>query len=430
MRIGTLVIIVIFSLALVGLSLVQFQWLKAGIVFEKERFENGINEVLSATNLYINQNTALQKLLLKLAKGQTNPEEHALLDTASNAMEHFLDQQFDEKGIGVAYSFALTRGYQHHLLLGSLDHTKEAADFSIYQKKISGQLSAACRCQLSIHIRVHNLFGYLLNRLAYLIFSSVVFIILLMGSLVFLLLMLRNRNRLHRVKNDFINNLTHELKTPVFSISLITKVLRQTPGAASSEKALAYLSLIDKENALLKGHIEKVLELASLEKSKYALQLKLVDIHELIRSIAQHFEAKVMEQGGQLNLDLATGEFNLQLDAVHFRNVIQNLLENALKYSNRTPIITIRTIKQGKHFELYIEDNGIGVAPEHQRKIFDKFYRVSNGNLHDVKGFGLGLNYVKQIVEAHKGRISIKSQLGTGATFLIRLPAKIKDKAS
>jgi two-component system phosphate regulon sensor histidine kinase PhoR len=224
------------------------------------------------------------------------------------------------------------------------------------------------------------------------------------------------------VKNDFINNLTHELKTPVFSISLLTKVFKEHLKQNKTEKLEAYLDLLEKENTKLKGHIDKVLELASLENGKYNLQKEPCDFHELINDAVAGFSLKLEAQQGKLQKTFQAMSTKLAIDRTHFKNVIQNLLDNAIKYSKGQPDIQIFTQSDQHKLSIMVSDKGIGIAPEHQRHLFDKFYRVTNGNIHPVKGFGLGLSYVKYIVEAHGGSISVDSKKDEGATFTLEIP--------
>jgi two-component system phosphate regulon sensor histidine kinase PhoR len=246
--------------------------------------------------------------------------------------------------------------------------------------------------------------------------------LVLIACMAWLFRMLKQQRKLDRVKNDFINNLTHELKTPVFSISLLLKLVRKSISDGKKEKTEEYLQLIEKENKQLKGHIDMVLELASLESGKFNLELRPTKVHALLQEILSQFQPKLEDKNGTLHVTIEPIANDLHIDKSHFQNMLNNLLENALKYNDKTPIIEINTRLEEQKYYIEIKDNGIGISADDQKQIFDKFYRVSTGDLHQVKGFGLGLNYVKQVIEAHKGQITVKSKIGEGSTFTIELP--------
>jgi len=279
-----------------------------------------------------------------------------------------------------------------------------------------------CQCDVTLHFYQKTLVTYYFSRLAYLLIPSLLFLLIIVGGFSFLIYTINKQKRLLTIKNDFINNLTHELKTPVFSISLIAKVFKESLKQNKTQKLEEYLGLLEKENTKLKGHIDKVLELASLENGKYNLQKEPCDFHDIINDAIAGFALKIETQQGILHKTFQAVSTQLTLDKTHFKNVIQNLLDNAIKYSKGQPEISIVTKSDDHTLSIAVRDNGMGIAPEHQKYLFDKFYRVTTGNIHHVKGFGLGLSYVKYIVEAHGGSISVNSKKDEGATFLMEFP--------
>lgn len=225
------------------------------------------------------------------------------------------------------------------------------------------------------------------------------------------------------MKNDFINNMTHEFKTPISSISLASQML-QDEGVSKTPETLKYISnIIRDETKRLSLQVEKVLQMAMFERDKSVLKLTEMHINVLIQDIVKTFMLKVRGKGGQITMHLdAQNDFAL-IDEVHFTNVIYNLMDNALKYCDKPLLLEVYTDndKEG-NLLITIEDNGIGISKDDQKRIFDKFYRVSTGNLHNVKGFGMGLAYVKKMVTAHKGTIKVESELNIGTKFIINLP--------
>lgn len=229
------------------------------------------------------------------------------------------------------------------------------------------------------------------------------------------------QKRLSDIKNDFINNMTHELKTPISTIGLSSEMLMK--GTVSEKEDIQrYAGVIFKENKRLQKQVERVLNVAKLDKEKVELKTEEIHLHELLEEAKDTFEFNQMTHGGTILLDLKADNDLIHVDSVHVGNVIYNLLDNAVKYCKDQPNISLSTWNDKKGIYFEISDNGIGIKREFQKMIFDKFYRVSTGNLHDVKGFGLGLYYVKLVVEAHGGTIDVKSNIGKGTTFKIWLP--------
>ena len=230
------------------------------------------------------------------------------------------------------------------------------------------------------------------------------------------------QKRLSEVKTDFINNMTHELKTPISTIGLSAEMIMRTDFTNDSEKLQQYAGIIFKENKRLEHQVERVLKVAKLEKDKITLSKEKFDVHELLEEVKDNFLFNQNESGGTIQLDMNATTESISADPVHISNVVYNLIDNAIKYCKATPHITIHSKSDGKWFYLDIEDNGIGMKRDDIKMIFDKFYRVPTGNLHDVKGFGLGLHYVKLIIDEHDGQINVKSILDKGSTFSIKLP--------
>lgn len=224
------------------------------------------------------------------------------------------------------------------------------------------------------------------------------------------------------MKNDFINNMTHEFKTPISTISVTSELLMNPMVAESAEKISKYASVIYAENIRLKNQVERVLQVAMLDKGEDKLLFKSVDIHELITTITKNQHIQILERNGKLTLQLEAENHMIDADDHHLSNIFSNLIDNAVKYSKNEVDITISTYSNNKGIFIKFGDKGIGIKEEDQKYIFKKFYRVHTGDIHDVKGFGLGLYYVKTLVEAHKGSISLTSELGKGSVFNVFLP--------
>jgi two-component system, OmpR family, phosphate regulon sensor histidine kinase PhoR len=226
------------------------------------------------------------------------------------------------------------------------------------------------------------------------------------------------------MKNDFINNMTHEFKTPIATISLAADSIGSPMIMNHPDKIKRFVDIIRQENRRMNSQVERVLQMALIDKNDFQLNLGELNLHEIIGQAVDNFSLQVEKREGALHTDLQATRPIIEGDATHIASIIHNLLDNANKYSPEQPDITIRTRNVPMGVEISIEDKGIGISKEARKYIFDKFYRVHTGNIHDVKGFGLGLSYVKAIMTAHKGLVDVKSEPGNGSTFILTFPFK------
>lgn len=254
-------------------------------------------------------------------------------------------------------------------------------------------------------------------------FSAIISLIVFVFFTYAVYIVLRQK-RLSEMKTDFINNMTHELKTPISSISLSSEVLLNPKIIEQPDRLQRYARLIFNEVRRLRLQVEKVLQLATLDRKQVDLQLNSLDLHHTLSTAVQTLKVANENDPFRIDLDLNAEQHIVNGDEVHISNVVFNLLDNAVKYSNGSPEVSISTTSNGKVISTSIQDKGIGIPQKSLPFVFDKFYRVPKGNVHDVKGFGLGLYYVKQMVEAHGGKIKVDSQEGVGTTFTFTLPLK------
>lgn len=224
------------------------------------------------------------------------------------------------------------------------------------------------------------------------------------------------------IKTDFINNMSHEFKTPLATISVATDSLANDKIASVPEKVKYYSQLIKQENLRMKKQVENVLNMSKLERNEVQLFLKETNVRSLIQKITQSFELIVHERGGELIQDFKATNYTFKIDEFHLSNMLVNLLDNANKYSPEAPEVLVQTRNEGSFYVIEIRDKGMGMETGNKLKIFEKFFREETGNIHNVKGQGLGLSYVKKIVELHKGSIHVESALGKGSSFTVKLP--------
>ncbi len=252
--------------------------------------------------------------------------------------------------------------------------------------------------------------------------GSALLLMIMIGCFYIAVNTILKQKKLAEVKNDFINNMTHEFKTPISTISLATQLIQEESAIAKNETILRYLGIIKEENIRLGNQVERVLQTAQMEKEEIILKKKELDIHMLIQHVADNINPIIHTNQGTLILNLDANPSLLALDEVHISNVIHNLLDNAIKYSSNQLHVEIQTESHDGQCVIKIKDQGIGMEKSVLESVFEPFYRVPTGNIHNVKGFGLGLSYVKKIVDAHGGKVKVESTIGAGSTFIISLP--------
>ncbi len=267
--------------------------------------------------------------------------------------------------------------------------------------------------------------SYLLANMSKILLSSSIFIILIIICFTYSISTILKQKKLSDVKTDFINNMTHELKTPISTIRLATEVLSEPNVVLEENKAKRYIKIIDEENKRLNEQVQKVLQIAQLDKGDFKLKKDLVDIHFIINKSVDHLKLQIEKRAGDLNLQLNAIKSIVEGDDVHLTNIIYDVLDNANKYSPDSPQILLKTENLSDNIIITIQDEGIGMDKKTQKRIFEKFYRLPTGDIHNVKGFGLGLSYVYKIVAMHNGKIEVISALGEGTMLKIILPLKL-----
>lgn len=263
---------------------------------------------------------------------------------------------------------------------------------------------------------------YLLKATGLTIIPTIILTGLLIAIFAYTIMVIFRQKKLSMIKNDFINNMTHELKTPISTISLASQML-QDGTISNTPSTIEHVSkVIHQESKRLSFQVEKVLQMAVFNEGRLKLKLREFDINKMIENVASNFELRVKSKNGTLITEIKAENAIVKGDEVHITNVIFNLLDNAMKYSREDPVIRIMTENRKDRIMVAIQDNGIGIAKEHHNQIFERFYRVPTGNVHDVKGFGLGLSYVKKIVDLHNAEIKVESALNKGTKFKIYFP--------
>lgn len=388
--------------------------------------KNSINEASKSLQEIVRNRYVYQKALL-------DEVVYSILYTASEKplkerinfklLDQDIRAELLNNGISIPYHFTVSTADGREVYRCP-DYTDEGQSYTYSQMLFRNDPSS----KMGV-VRIHfpDISGYIFSSIRFMI-PSVVFTFVLLVTFVFTIVVIFRQKRYTEIKNDFINNMTHELKTPIASISLAAQMLNDS-SVTKSEKMMAHLGgVINDESKRLRFLVEKVLQMSMFDRKKAVFKKKQLDLNEMVETIANSFTLRVEHTGGKIYTQIEAIDSTIYVDETHFQNAIFNLLDNAVKYRKQDkPLdIYLRTWNENGKLMLSIRDTGMGIKKENLRKIFDKFYRVHTGNRHDAKGFGLGLAYVKTIIDLHKGEIHVESEYGKGTIFTISLP-EIKD---
>jgi two-component system phosphate regulon sensor histidine kinase PhoR len=410
-------IIVIALVALTGLVIVQVNWFVKAYDLRLGQFDVGVNLALREVS----------DELLKINGSDSTRRIDPIVRTASNSYAVYLETfipypvldslvrtKFRKHNITQAFALSLYESGSGTLLLGGLYPQGVASDDPSCVER--AQVAASMNFAVTFP---HTRTG-ILGDMKWWIISAAVFmlILFLFACMIF---DLSRQKRLSQMKADFISNMTHELQTPITNIGMASEVLRAGNPMLTPDKTSRYVDIIHQENQRLRVQVEQVLQAAQLEKGELTIIKKTVDLNALINEVAANFQLRLQRRKGRLVCNLQATETVVLGDYAHLSSVFYNLLDNADKYSPQEPEITLTTSNSKKGISIAIADKGIGIKKEVQKFIFEKFYRAPAGNLHAVKGFGLGLTYVQQIVREHDGLVAVTSDENHGTCFEVWL---------
>jgi len=408
--------------ALIGLMGIQLYWIRNASAVKESIFRRTVNEAVSRVVSKVEQIEKRKALEVNQFEGMLNFNRHLPYDSfiTVNELDSLISSELNIHGIDTRFEFGIYKMEKAAFLM------EKSPNFSreLIEKGYAFPLFASDIFTTPEYLLIYfpNEKQFLLTELWGMLLISIILIIAIVSSFTYTITTIFRQKKLSEIKNDFINNMTHEFKTPISTISLACEALNDPDVGKSEELSRNYVSIIGEENKRLAGMAEKILQTAVLEKGQLKMKREEIDLHEVITDVVRNIRIQVELKDGVILPDFRALEPILEGDRVHLTNLVYNLLDNANKYAPKKPVIRITTENYSGGIILTIEDNGIGISKSDQKKIFDKLYRVSTGNIHEVRGFGLGLSYVKAIVEEHHGRISLESEVGKGSRFRISLP--------
>ncbi len=367
-------------------------------------------------NRVLKKKYLLQKLAADLAR-RNNPIEQRCDYGQLNKM---LKTELSNEGIDIPYKFGVYEQNQNKYVFAGTNPDSTELRKTVFKAQLFPDDFFLEPNFLRIYFPGQR--AYLLKQIVPVLSSSLIFILIIGLSFLWMMQRFLEQKNLSDMKTDFINNMTHEFKTPITTIGLASEALKDPEVKKDEGRRDRYAGLIFEENRKLEGQVERVLQIAQMDKGKIKLKPEELDIHNLINDVVKRQAVLAEERGGAIQMDLDAQNPYVFGDAYHITNILDNLIDNANKYSLEKPEIGIRTYNIDDKIGIEISDHGIGMSIEDQKKIFDKFYRVPTGNIHNVKGFGLGLNYVKTMAELQGGSINVKSLPGSGSVFTLVLP--------
>ena len=336
----------------------------------------------------------------------------------ANILEDYLIREFESRGINTDFEYAVFDCQSQEMVYGNYCKMNQLEETKNTQDVLPKFDNLIYYFVVGFPTRTSYLIGSLWQQLLYGFIT-----LLALAFFIYSMWVILQQKRLSDLQKDFINNMTHEFKTPISTIKIAANVIKNEPSIQTNERLRKYGQIITDQNDRLNQQVEKVLNLAKLEQDSFKLKVQSFNAQEVITKIVTSENLKVKEEGnGSIKLSGYTGELPISGDKLHFSNVIHNILDNAIKYCKQFPEIVVHTYKKNKNFIIEISDNGIGIQKEHYDNLFKKFYRVPTGDIHDVKGFGLGLYYVYNICQAHGWDINVSSQPGIGSTFSLVIP--------
>lgn len=440
------VIIVLITLSLLGIIVLQLSWFRDMTVLRQGQLRQRAEEASTEVAIELSKHASAAPFL-KIPRKQNLsllPNDYAIGYGRPLLSQHFsmfeikekIQKAFDDKGLNdVHFEFGVTSNATAYNLELQTDNFLKEADDEVHNKRVmvaivppeNGSIMEPREPFEHLIVIIPDLKRQVLESMMWMVIFAVVFTLIIVTAFGVTVQALLRQKKLSEIKTDFINNMTHEFKTPLATISLAVDALRNEKVLAQPEKMSYFSGIIKEENKRMNKHVETILQAALLDKQELKLDMKKVHAHTLIQSALNNYQLQIQDKDGKVEMKLDAANDEIIADESHFTNLLSNLFDNAIKYSKEHLVLKVTTCNTGKNLQIKIQDNGIGMNKETVKRVFEKFYRAHTGNLHNVKGFGLGMSYVKTVIDVHKGRIKVDSTVGKGSCFTVEVPLATKD---
>lgn len=425
----------LIGLSILGILFIQITWLQGLFLLQKNQLIEKVNQagVIVSADLGKKLNGGIAfhfpKKALSLSGGGHSHsfEEATLSDLYSfQDLDKRLKTAMEKYGLqDLTYEFALQDKKGYVEIKSKKFEDVFVDELNTVQTRVSiipQEILETTGPFETLIIVVPNVNTYLFKTLQWVVFGAVLFIIIVLAAFLITIRSLIKQKKLSEIKSDFINNMTHELKTPLATISLAVDALKSSKVQSDVKSVDYFSSIIKEENVRMNKHVETILQAAQLEKKEYEINRQQVDIHDLIQGVIESFKLQLEAKPSAVHTHFEAAPSEIWIDEEYFLHVLSNLVDNAIKYSKDEIDITIKTKTVSNKMIITIEDKGIGMSNDNVKHIFEKFYRAHSGNIHNVKGFGLGMSYVRWVIDMHKGAIHVSSELGKGTKVEISLP--------
>lgn len=401
-------IISVFTIAAVSLVVIQLYQTRRTFSINDNMFNIGVSNAMDE--------------VIKQFDTEANPQSSQTTTTFNyHGLDSVIAEQLLLNGIDIHPVVGLYNGSERSFLYSSDPRLEQELEESPYRYNFH-PIGVVSTNQFYITLTFPSAQLFLQRHSNLYIYMSLFLLLIIAVMFIISLKTISNQRKLDQMKTEFINNMTHEIKTPLATIGLACEMLRDETISQDISTRQNFIGIINDENQRMRVLVETILQSAKMSNKNFHINPKEVDVHQIINKVAQSFQLTLSNRGGKFTTSLKADPSVIEADELHLTNLIYNLIDNGIKYSTDAPDITVSTAIVDRHFELRVSDHGIGISKEDQKHVFEKFYRVSTGNVHNVKGFGIGLNYVAQVVKLHHGHIALESELGEGSTFIITLP--------
>jgi two-component system, OmpR family, phosphate regulon sensor histidine kinase PhoR len=433
------IIIVLISISLLGIIYIQFNWITNVVKVKQEQYEGNVatalrkagQKILSANNEY-NTTQILKDFQFNILQDGSS-RKNFLANLSGNQIADFIKKSFKEMNLKVPkFEFSVSSNADNGSFLKPEVHSigfyslkdKGEMEVNIGIVPESGSIYESLVSDGSIWVIIPNSKITLLKEMSWMIAGALLFTVIIISAFYLTVRTMLKQKKISEIKSDFINNMTHEFKTPIATISLAVDALKNEKVIGNIDKTNYFTGVIKEENKRMNKQVESILQAALLDKQELQLNLRQLHLNDIVQNAYDHFKIMLEQNNGTAEIILNANPDTIKADEVHITNLVRNLMDNAIKYGKPDlPVhLKITTSCNKKTIQFQIEDNGIGMNKETVNRVFEKFYRAHTGNVHNVKGFGLGLTYVKAVVDAHLGKIRVESTLGKGSIFIVELP--------
>lgn len=414
-------IIVLATLSLMGLVAAQLLWLNKAYTAEEKEFNLAVKVALNTIVRELTAGTEINSSPAPIKQVSSSfflAEINAPIQ--AQELDTLLKTEFARHKLTIPYEYGILNAEDDTLVFGNYVPATIKIEQSANRQPVQVQANAPAG-HYNFAIVFPTKTTHILSEMGLWIFSTVALLIVVL-FFAYTLHSILQEKRLSEMKVNFINNMTHELQTPITNIAIASEVLKNAPPDVPAAKTQRYYQIIYQENERLKAQVERVLQMAELEKKEMTLSKTKTNVHQVLEDTLQRLNLRIQRRAGRVTCDWQATQPTIEADKLHIANALYNLLDNAEKYSPQSPEIQIATRNYRQGILISIADKGIGIREEVQQFIFDTFYRVPTGNVHNIKGFGLGLSYVKTIIRAHQGFIQVKSEEKAGSCFELYLP--------